>query len=208
MFTFELQWRKNGKKRIAGIDEAGRGPLAGPVVAAAVILPEKFSLSGVNDSKQLTENMRDKLFRQINEYPEIQVGVGIVSERVIDKINILQATKKAMRQAVMNLPEEPDHLLIDGLLLENLYISQTKIIKGDSKSASIASASIVAKVVRDEIMKVYESRIPGYNFAKHKGYGTKEHTQALQNNGISVIHRLSFAPVRDTLQKDSNGQAK
>ena len=205
MFSFELQWRKNGKKRIAGIDEAGRGPLAGPVVAAAVVLPDDFSLDGVNDSKQLTENMRDNLFQKIKEYPCIQIGVGIVSERVIDNINILQATKKAMKKAVYNLPEKPDHLLIDGLFLNNVTISQTKIIKGDSKSVSIASASIVAKVVRDQIMKVYEEKFPGYKFAKHKGYGTKEHTQALANKGISVIHRLSFAPVRETLQKDSNG---
>ena len=177
--------------------------MAGPVVAAAVVLPDNFSVSGINDSKQLSENVRDKLFRQINAYPDIQVGVGIVSERIIDKINILQATKKAMKQAIKNLAFDPDHLLIDGLLLDNVYISQTKIIKGDSKSVSIAAASIVAKVVRDEIMKEYAKKIPGYNFDRHKGYGTKEHTQALANNGISVIHRLSFAPVRDILQKDS-----
>lgn len=201
MFQFEQLYRKKGKRCIAGIDEAGRGPLAGPVVAAAVVLPEQFSIDGINDSKKLTEKVRTDLFAKLLDCPAIQIGVGIVSERIIDTINILQATKIAMRTAIANLSDPPDHLLIDGLNLDGISISQTKIIKGDSCSVSIASASIVAKVIRDALMVEYETELPGYEFASHKGYGTKKHCDLLIKNGVSCIHRKSFAPVVDLYQR-------
>ena len=201
MFQFEELYRRKGKLHIAGLDEAGRGPLAGPVVAAAVILPDPFKIEGINDSKKLSEKTRLSLFKQLLACPAIQIGVGVVSERIIDKINILQATKLAMQKSIDNLLLHPDHLLIDGLNLDNIPISQTKIIKGDSCSASIASASIIAKVVRDMIMLEYEKELPGYNFAKHKGYGTKDHCDALITNGVTCIHRKTFAPVVNLLER-------
>ncbi len=204
MFQFEELYRRKGKSHIAGLDEAGRGPLAGPVVAAAVVLPVSFDISGINDSKKLTEKARSTLFEKLLACPAIQIGVGIVSERVIDKINILQATKLAMKQSIKNLPKQPDHLLIDGLNLDQIPISQTKIIKGDSCSVSIASASIIAKVIRDTIMLEYEKALPGYNFAKHKGYGTKDHCDALMANGASCIHRKTFAPVANLLERSAS----
>ncbi|MDX9702661.1 MAG: ribonuclease HII [Candidatus Auribacterota bacterium] len=195
MFRFEELYRKKGKFHIAGIDEAGRGPLAGPVVAAAVVLPVVIGIDGINDSKKLSEKVRSDLFEKLLRCPSVQIGVGIVSERIIDEINILQATKLAMKQAIENLPQQPDHLLIDGLSLDGVLITQTKIIKGDSCSISIASASIIAKVIRDAIMVEYEKELPGYNFAKHKGYGTQDHCDALLKKGVSCIHRKTFAPV-------------
>lgn len=202
MFHFENFYRQQGKKRIAGLDEVGRGPLAGPVVASAVVLPPEKTFEGVNDSKQLTVHQRAYFFTQLIECSDIQIGIGIVSERIIDKINILEATKLAMRKAVENLSDTPDHLLIDGLLLEKVPISQTKLIKGDSRSASIAAASIIAKVVRDTLMAEYDSVLKGYNFAQHKGYGTQEHLLSLEREGVSIIHRRSFAPVYTVLHKD------
>ncbi len=196
MLRFEHHWREKGKKAIAGIDEVGRGPLAGPVVACAVILPNDIDIDGINDSKKLSEKERNRLFSSLTECPEIKVGVGVVAERIIDDINILQATKLAMREAVNNLLVSPDHLLIDGLFLDNLpQVTQTKIIKGDSRSLSIASASIIAKVIRDAMMVEYDSVYHGYKFANNKGYGTKDHMSALKKLGVTKIHRKSFAPV-------------
>lgn len=196
MLRFEHHWQKRGKNAIAGIDEVGRGPLAGPVVACAVILPNDVDIEGINDSKKLSEKKRNSLFLRLIGCDDIKVGIGIVSERIIDDINILQAAKLAMCEAVNNLLVSPDHLLIDGLFLDKLPgVTQTKIIKGDSLSLSIASASIIAKVIRDAMMVEFDSVYPGYKFAKHKGYGTKDHIGALKELGVTRIHRKSFAPV-------------
>ena len=176
---------------IAGIDEAGRGPLAGPVVAAAVILPKDHPILYVNDSKQLSEKKREQLYEEImKEAPA--VGVGMASEKVIDEINILQATYEAMRQAVSKLKIRPAGTLNDAVTIPGLELRQVPIIKGDAKSASIAAASIIAKVTRDRIMKEYDSLYPEYGFARHKGYGSQEHIEALKKYGPCPIHRLTF----------------
>ncbi|MCB1196444.1 ribonuclease HII, partial [bacterium] len=156
-----------------------------------------FFLSDIDDSKKLTQSNRVALCNKLLLHCGVHVGIGLVSPQIIDKINILQATKVAMAEAVLNLPVCPDHLLIDGLLLDSVSISQTKIIKGDSLSLSIASASIIAKVVRDTIMEEYDASEQKYGFARHKGYGTREHLNALRKFGSSTIHRKSFSPVRE-----------
>lgn len=196
---YEQELRSAGFTHIAGIDEVGRGPLAGPVVAAAVILPEDFYLAGINDSKKLTEANREKYYEYIMT-EAIAVGIGSVDAKEIDNVNIYEATKKAMLAAVNNLDENPDYLLIDAMKLETSYPSNS-IIKGDAKSISIAAASIVAKVSRDRLMKQYEGKYPGYGFSRNMGYGTKEHLQGLEKIGPSPIHRKSFAPVRNVLYK-------
>ena len=180
-----------GVRTIAGIDEVGRGPLAGPVVAAAVILPEDFDLLGVNDSKKLSEKRREELFVQIKE-KAVAWAIGMADSRVIDEINILQATKQAMAEAVGSLPVKPDHLLIDAVKLEGIAIPQTSIIKGDEKSVSVAAASILAKVTRDHMMVEYAEVFPGYAFEKNKGYGTKAHYEGIEARGICPIHRKTF----------------
>ncbi|MBI5326059.1 MAG: ribonuclease HII [Ignavibacteriae bacterium] len=178
---------------IAGIDEAGRGPLAGPVVAAAVILQDKLlSKSGINDSKKLKENEREKLFDIIRK-KSLSYSFGLIDNEIIDKINILQATQTAMKKAVESLNIKPDHLLVDGNYFNEFGIPYTTIIKGDSKSISIAAASIIAKVVRDRWMvDVADKFFPVYGFAKHKGYATKEHYRAIEKYGICPLHRKSF----------------
>ncbi len=176
---------------IAGIDEVGRGPLAGPVVAAAVILPKDFDVLGVNDSKKLSEKRRDELYEAIMD-KAVSVGIGLRDNYEIDKINILEATKEAMLQAVDELEVKPDHLLIDALKLDDSDIPQTAIIKGDENSISIAAASIIAKVTRDRMMTEYSRKYPDYAFEKNKGYGTKAHYEGLDRVGISDIHRRSF----------------
>lgn len=182
----------NGKvKYIAGIDEVGRGPLAGPVVAAAVILPPDFDVLGVNDSKKLTEKRRMELYGDIIE-KAVAVGVGLCDNHVIDSINILEATKNAMIQAVGELSVRPEHLLIDALILEGCDIPQSSVIKGDANSVSIAAASIIAKVTRDRMMIEYSKIYPEYSFEKNKGYGTAAHYKGLDNAGVSPIHRNSF----------------
>ncbi|WP_046175073.1 ribonuclease HII [Domibacillus indicus] len=193
---FERKAISQGKQLIAGIDEAGRGPLAGPVVAAACILPEGFLPEGLNDSKKLNESVRNELFKLITE--KAFVGIGIVSAETIDQINIYEAAKKAMIQAVNELPEQPGYLLVDAMALP-VPIEQESIIKGDAKSASIAAASIVAKVTRDRLMKQYAAQYPGYGFEKNMGYGTKEHLKGLQEHGVTPQHRKTFAPVKDML---------
>jgi ribonuclease HII len=199
LFIFEESTRAEGFRLIAGVDEAGRGPLAGPVVAAAVILPEECALlSGLDDSKKLTQRNRERLFPLITE-EAISVGVGVVTHRVIDEINILQATKKAMQKAVLKLTKRPEYLLIDGNTPLDITIHQKTIIKGDSKSASIASASIIAKVVRDRIMRGYDRVFPSYQFASHKGYPTKAHINAIKHFGICDIHRKTFKRVKEYL---------
>lgn len=197
MFTYERQAEKKGCRRIAGVDEAGRGPLAGPVVAAACILPLKnLGIRGINDSKLLTPQVREKLFLRITDDPRISFGIGIVQPSIIDQINIYQATIQAMLQAIAQLQPDPDMLLVDGLKLPHAYIECEKIIQGDSKSMSIAAASILAKVTRDRIMCEYHEKFPEYGFHQHKGYGTERHMEALLKHGPCEIHRFSFEPVR------------
>lgn len=176
---------------ICGIDEAGRGPLAGPVVAGAVILPKGLKIPYLNDSKQLSEKKREELYDAIMEQA-VSVGVGIVSPERIDEINILQATYEAMREAVGTLSYRPDVLLNDAVIIPELTIPQEKIIKGDAKSLSIAAASVIAKVTRDRMMKAYHELFPEYGFEKHKGYGSKEHIEMIQKIGPCAIHRRSF----------------
>ena len=191
MLQYERElWDKN-IHYIAGVDEAGRGPLAGPVVAAAVIFPKNIYIPGVNDSKKLTARRRTELFYQIEE-KAIAVETGIVHEKEIDRINILQATHKAMRMAIGRLEIRPAYLLIDGRPLPEKIIPQTAITGGDSVCFSIAAASIVAKVTRDRMMVEYDEMFPQYGFAKHKGYGTRKHFEAIQKFGLCEIHRRSF----------------
>ena len=181
-----------GIKRICGIDEAGRGPLAGPVVVVAVIMPEDSFIEGVNDSKKVSEKKREKLYDEITE-SAIAWGVGIIDQTEIDDLNILNATKKGLTQAVNSLAEKPELILVDALTgIDTLGIPYQSIIKGDAKSYSIAAASIIAKVTRDRIMRQWDEIYPEYGFEKHKGYGTKVHIEAIRNNGICPIHRKSF----------------
>ncbi|WP_090233237.1 ribonuclease HII [Fictibacillus solisalsi] len=194
MLIFEREWGNQGKTLIAGVDEVGRGPLAGPVVAAAVILAPGTYIPGINDSKMLSEQRREELYEKILNQAAA-VGLGIVSAPEIDQINIYQASKKAMVKAVRALKKEPDHLLIDAMELP-LPITQSKIIKGDAKSVSIAAASIVAKVTRDRYMKELHGKYPQYLFHKNMGYGTKEHLKALDEHGPVGEHRRSFSPVQ------------
>lgn len=192
MKEFETELYNKGINFIAGIDEVGRGPLVGPVVTATVILPKDFYDERINDSKKLTEKKRELLYDVIMENA-ISVGIGISSEDVIDEINILNATKRAMLEAVNNLSVKPEHLLIDAVKL-NTDIPQTSIIKGDAKSESIAAASIIAKVTRDRMMIELDKIHPEYDFKHNKGYGTKKHIEAIRKYGIIKEHRKTFAP--------------
>ncbi|MBC1756858.1 ribonuclease HII [Listeria seeligeri] len=195
MKQYENDLYQQGYKCIAGVDEVGRGPLAGPVVAAAVILPEDFSVVGINDSKQLSELKRETLFELIKQQA-IAVGVGIIEHDVIDEVNIYEATKLAMRMALDELDPSPDFILIDAMPLKYTE-AELSLIKGDTKSISIAAASIIAKVTRDRLMKDYDVAYPGYDFLHNMGYGTKNHLNGLNTNGVCPIHRLSFAPVKE-----------
>ena len=181
-----------GAQKICGIDEAGRGPLAGPVVIAAVIMPEDSMIEGINDSKKVSEKKREKLYDEITQ-SAIAWGVGIIEQKEIDDINILNATKKGLTNALVNLSEKPDIILVDALTgIDTLGIPYQSIIKGDAKSYSIAAASIIAKVTRDRIMRQWDEIYPEYGFEKHKGYGTKAHIDAIKNIGICPIHRKTF----------------
>lgn len=191
---FETEARRCGYRLVAGLDEAGRGPLAGPVVAAAVILPCRCRLAGLNDSKQLTATERERLYEEIRQRA-VGVGVGQASEREIDAMNILEATRLAMGRAIQALPSAPDYLLLDAIELPAIPFPQRAIIKGDTLSVSIAAASIVAKVTRDRLMDGYHRQYPQYNFQAHKGYGTAEHLRMLAAYGPCEIHRRSFRPV-------------
>lgn len=178
-------------KNIAGIDEAGRGPLAGPVVAGAVILPRDCEILYLNDSKQVNKNKREELFDEIKE-KAVAYGVGIASPEIIDKINILQATYRAMGEAVSNMQVMPDCLLVDAVTIPGMACKQVGIVKGDEKSLSIAAASIIAKVTRDRMMTEFDKIYPEYGFASHKGYGSKAHIEAIKKHGPCPIHRATF----------------
>jgi ribonuclease HII len=195
MSQYEISLRKQGFRNIAGIDEVGRGPLAGPVVAAAVILPEDFLLLGIDDSKKLTELKREAFYELIMDQA-LAVNIAMISPEEIDCINIYEATKKAMAASVAGLSIKPDFLLIDAMKLVTPYPFEA-IVKGDAKSISIAAASIVAKVTRDRLMKEIASIYPEYSFENNMGYGTKEHLLALEKNGITPHHRKSFAPIKN-----------
>jgi ribonuclease HII len=186
--------REKGFIRIAGIDEAGRGPLAGPVVAAAVVFPQGVRIKGLRDSKKVPEKEREYLFSEIFHISK-DIGIGIVSHEEIDRLNILRSTKLAMRYAVENLSQPPDLLIIDALSLPSIPIRQISFIKGEEKSSSVAAASIVAKVTRDKIMMSYHRQFPNYNFGKNKGYSTKEHLDMIRIYGPCPIHRKSFQRV-------------
>lgn len=191
MLEIENMLYDKGYKYICGVDEAGRGPLCGPVVAAAVILKKGDIIEGVNDSKKLSEKKREKLYDDIINHA-VSVGVGISDVDVIEKLNILNATKKAMCEAISNLNIKPEYVLIDGNQPIDISIPFDTVVKGDLKSESIAVASIIAKVTRDRLLREYDKKYPEYGFAKHKGYGTKAHIEAIKKYGLTPIHRPSF----------------
>lgn len=202
-FEFERALWSRGAARVAGVDEAGRGPLAGPVVAAAAILPANWAqsglpreLDGLNDSKQLTETQREKFFSFLTACGEIEFAIAQVEAPQIDVINILRATHRAMNDALAKLKPAPEHVLVDGLPVKTISLPQTAIVKGDAKSFSIAAASVLAKVTRDRLMLEFHVRWPIYGFAEHKGYGTPQHLAAIAAHGACPIHRRSFAPLK------------
>lgn len=197
---YENRAYDDGATIVAGVDEAGRGPLAGPVVAAAAILSREFRHKTLNDSKQLSEQQRDEIFAELTLRPDVRWAVGISEVEVIDAYNILRATWRAMVLALDALPVRPDYVLVDGRHVPAIPIRQKAIIKGDAKCFSIAAASVIAKVTRDRLMLKLHDQFPQYNFAQHKGYGTPEHLAALQQHGPCAIHRRSFAPVRQTIE--------
>jgi ribonuclease HII len=201
MLRYETKAYKSGAEIIAGIDEAGRGPLAGPVVAAAAILPRGFRRhKTLTDSKQLTEQQRDEIYAELTSMPEFYWAVGVSDVDVIDQYNILRATWRAMQLALDGLYLYPDHVLVDGLRVPLIGVKQTAIVKGDSKSYSIAAASVMAKVTRDRMMLKLHEQFPQYNFAQHKGYATPEHLAAIEQYGPSPAHRKSFAPVWQAIE--------
>lgn len=192
MSHWERRLKNEGFLRIAGVDEAGRGPLAGPVVSAACILHDSFLFQDLNDSKQLTPKERERLYMEISDHPGVYYGIGICDADVIDEINILQATLLSMQRAVAALPVCPDYLLVDGNRLPVFSQPAEAIIGGDGRSVSIAAASVLAKVTRDRMMDEFDARWPMYGFKRHKGYGTAAHLNALREFGPSPIHRKSF----------------
>ena len=194
MLAYEKELYTQGIQLIAGVDEVGRGPLAGPVVAAAVILPENCKIPGLNDSKKIPKSKHKEIYEAVLQNA-IAIGIGIKDNQVIDQVNIYEATKLAMMEAIGQLDPQPQHLLIDAMKLD-LPISQTSIIKGDANSLSIAAASIVAKVTRDQMMEEFDREYPGYDFAQNAGYGTAKHLAGLEQLGVTPIHRRSFEPVK------------
>ena len=194
MLAYEKELYARGIHLIAGVDEVGRGPLAGPVVAAAVILPENCKIPGLNDSKKIPKSKHYAIYQAVLDQA-LSVGIGIKDNQVIDQVNIYEATKLAMLEAIQELDPQPQHLLIDAMKLA-LPISQTSIIKGDANSLSIAAASIVAKVTRDQMMAAYDQEYPGYDFAQNAGYGTSNHLEGLERHGVTPIHRRSFEPIK------------
>lgn len=200
---FERMSLESGYTCIAGLDEAGRGPLAGPVVAAAVVLPNGLLIPGLTDSKQVPEQLREELFEAIRAQA-VCYGVGIADEQTIDQVNILQATIIAMERALQALNPQPDYLLLDAISLSRVPLPQRPLIKGDCRSHSIAAASILAKVTRDRMMLELHKKYPHYNFQKHKGYGTREHLLLLREHGPCDAHRKTFNPVAQMLRGESN----
>lgn len=195
-------WQQ-GLTLVAGVDEAGRGPLAGPVVAGALVLPCSWSKTGLdsrlrelNDSKQLTEAQREDYYAILTSHPDIRYAIASADVEMIDRINILQATHHAMNQALAQLQPPPEHVLVDGHPVKSMRFPNTPLVKGDARSYSIAGASVLAKVTRDRLMRVFDRQYPGYGFAEHKGYGTPQHLAAIQALGPCPIHRRSFAPLR------------
>ena len=199
LLEFEKELYKNGIELIAGVDEVGRGPLIGPVVAAAVILPKSYNLEGLNDSKKLSEKKRDEYYEIINR-DALSIGIGIIDEKIIDKVNIYEATKLAMKEAIDSLEVTPEHVLIDAMPLE-INIPTTSIIKGDAKSLSIAAASVIAKVTRDRMMYELDKKYPMYGFASHKGYPTKKHIEAINEHGLIEGYRQTYAPIKDMIKE-------
>lgn len=197
---YEKKAYDNGAGIVAGVDEAGRGPLAGPVVAGAVVLPREFRHKTLNDSKQLTELQREAIYTELTAMPGVYWAVGISSVEIIEQYNILRASERAMHVALMGLPVKADHVLVDGHRCRAILTPQTSIIKGDAKSFSIAAASVVAKVTRDRIMVELDKEYPQYGFAVHKGYGTPDHLAAIERHGPCPIHRRTFAPIRHALE--------
>lgn len=202
-FEFERALWVRGTMLVAGVDEAGRGPLAGPVVASAVIFPHTWAKSGfderlrdLNDSKQLTSAQREYFFSILTGNPEICFAIAVVDAATIDRINILQATHRAMNDALAQLQPQPGHVLVDGRPVSSMKLPSTAIVKGDARSYSIAAASVLAKVTRDRMMLAYHEQFPAYGFAEHKGYGTPQHLAALAQHGPCPIHRRSFAPLK------------
>lgn len=202
LFRFDERLAKKLLGPLAGVDEAGRGPLAGPVVAAAVIFPRRVSFSDLDDSKRLSPSLRGRIFREI--ISQCLIGIGRVPESLIDEINILEATRLAMRQAILALPRTPAFLLVDGPIRLDLPICQQSVIGGDGKSALMAAASIVAKVYRDAWMQALDRVYPDYGFGNHKGYPTPEHLRLLRAKGATPIHRKSFRPVAEVLESNLN----
>ena len=194
MLAYEKECYARGMELIAGVDEVGRGPLAGPVVAAAVILPKACKIPGLNDSKKIPKSKHKEIYEAVLQNA-IAIGIGVKDNQVIDQVNIYEATKLAMMEAIGQLEPQPQHLLIDAMRLD-LPISQTSIIKGDANSLSIAAASIVAKVTRDQMMEEFDREYPGYDFAQNAGYGTAKHLAGLDKLGVTPIHRRSFEPVK------------
>lgn len=199
LLVFERELYDKGINYIAGVDEVGRGPLFGPVVAAAVILKKDYNLKGLTDSKKLTEKKRNE-FYEIIKKDAVAIGIGIIDEKKIDEVNIYEATKLAMKEAINNLKVKPEHILIDAMPLE-LDIPTTSIIKGDSKSESIAAASVIAKVTRDSMMYEIDKKYPLYGFGSHKGYPTKKHIEALKEYGVIKGYRRTFTPVKDLIKE-------
>ena len=200
MLAYEKELYAQGIQLIAGVDEVGRGPLAGPVVAAAVILPENCKIPGLNDSKKIPKSKHQAIYQAVLDQA-LSVGIGVKDNQVIDQVNIYEATKLAMLEAIQELDQQPQHLLIDAMKLD-LPISQTSIIKGDANSLSIAAASIVAKVTRDQMMAAYDQEYPGYDFGQNAGYGTTKHLEGLEKYGVTPIHRRSFEPIKSMTNFD------
>jgi ribonuclease HII len=200
LYRYEEELYDNGYEKVCGIDEAGRGPLAGPVVVAACIMPPFLRIDGINDSKQLTEKKREELYKIIVK-EALAYSVVFINEKEIDELNILNATKKGMLKALDELKVKPDYVLIDAVKLDELKIESKAIIHGDALSASIAAASILAKVSRDHYMEAMDKKYPNYGFARHKGYGTKAHLEALEKYGPCAIHRKTFTPVNKYFSK-------
>lgn len=200
LYRYEKELWSNNIKYVAGVDEVGRGPLIGPVVTACVILSPDFKLEGLTDSKKLSEKKRELFYDYIMNHA-LSVSVGIIDEKIIDEVNIYEATKLAMYQAINNSKIKPDHVLIDAMKLEKLEIASTSIIKGDTKSISIAAASVIAKVTRDKMMFELDNKYPMYDFKSHKGYPTKKHIEAIRKYGLIEGYRKTFKPISTMLDK-------